>query len=130
VIVADASAVADVLLARPGAERIRDVLACHTEVHVPEHFYVEVLSALRRHGIHGELGELRAAEALTGLDELRVIPYPVRALMDDIWSVRHELTVYDAAYLALARRLDVELASTDGALAGAAAADGRLAAGL
>lgn len=37
---------------------------------------------------------------------------------------RHELTVYDAAYLELARRLSAPLATLDGRLARAAAAEG------
>jgi len=37
------------------------------------------------------------------------------------------LTAYDAAYLALARRLDIGLVTLDAGLAAAAAADGRLA---
>lgn len=129
-IVADASVVAEVLLGGPGAEQVGEVLVRHPELHVPEHFHCEVLSVLRRYSIRGALGELRAAEALTALDELRTVVYPVRGLAREIWSLRHELTVYDAAYLALARLLDVELASTDRALAGAAAADRRLAPGL
>jgi predicted nucleic acid-binding protein len=49
VIVADASAVADLLLARPQADAVRAPLTPHPELHVPEHFHVEVLSVLRRY---------------------------------------------------------------------------------
>lgn len=125
-IVADASAIAELLLARPRAEAIRNALAEHTELHVPEHFHVEVLSVLRRYSIRRELSELRAAEALTGLQELRTLTYPVIELASAIWELRAGLTAYDAAYLALARRLDALLITLDGGLAGAAAADGRL----
>jgi predicted nucleic acid-binding protein len=41
-------------------------------------------------------------------------------------ELRHQLTAYDAAYLALARRLDVRLLTIDGGLAAAARAEGRL----
>ena len=61
VIVADASAIAELLLARPAAAEIRAVLAPHPELHVPEHFHVELLSVLRRYSIRGELSEHRAA---------------------------------------------------------------------
>jgi predicted nucleic acid-binding protein len=127
VIVADASAIAELLLARPKAETIRNVLAEHTEIHVPEHFHVEVLSVLRRYSIRRELSELRAAEALAALEDLRTLTYPVIELASAIWELRARLTAYDAAYLALARQLDVPLITLDGGLAEAAASDGRLA---
>ena len=55
VIVADASAMVEVLLAMPRAGEVRAALAEHSELHVPEHFNVEALSALRRYAIRGEL---------------------------------------------------------------------------
>jgi antitoxin FitA len=47
-IVADASAVVEVLLARPRAEEVRRALAGHSELHVPEHFHVEAAVRARR----------------------------------------------------------------------------------
>jgi predicted nucleic acid-binding protein len=126
VIVADASAIAELLLAGGRAEAVRAALLPHAELHVPEHFHVEVLSALRRYAIRGELGERRATEALTALAELRTLSYPAVELADAIWDMRASLTAYDAGYLALARRLDVGLLTLDRALAAAAAAEGRL----
>jgi predicted nucleic acid-binding protein len=126
VIVADASSIVEVLLAMPRADEVRVALAEHSELHVPEHFNVEVLSALRRYAIRGELTQPRAAEALAALRDLRTLSYPVIELAAEIWDLRDALTAYDAAYLALARRLDVELVTLDGGLAVAAAKEGRL----
>lgn len=126
-IVADASAIVEVLLARPLAETVRVALASHPELHVPEHFHVEALSALRRYSVRGELSERRASVALAALTELRAIRYPVIELADAVWDLRDELTAFDAAYLALARRLSVQLITLDGGLANAASKDGRLA---
>jgi predicted nucleic acid-binding protein len=126
VIVADASAVAELLLGRPQADAIRTVLAPHPELHVPEHFHVEVLSVLRRYSIRKELSERRSAVALEALEDLRTVRYPVMAMADTVWDLRAGLTAYDAAYLALARRLDVRLITLDKGLAAAARADGRL----
>jgi len=53
--------------------------------------------------------------------------YPVIEMADVVWDLRAGLTAYDAAYLALARRLDVGLLTLDTGLAAAARADGRLA---
>ncbi|HEV7774336.1 MAG TPA: type II toxin-antitoxin system VapC family toxin [Conexibacter sp.] len=126
-IVADASAVVELLLARPQAGAIRAALEPHPELHVPEHFHVEVLSALRRYSIRRELSDRRSALALDALTELRAIRYPVIDLVDAVWDLRPVLTAYDAAYLALARRLDLQVVTLDGGLAAAARADGRLA---
>jgi predicted nucleic acid-binding protein len=126
VIVADASAVVELLLEGPRAPAIRAALAPHTELHVPEHFHVEALSALRRYALRGKLGERRAAVAFEALAELRALRYPVMELADVVWELRTRLTTYDAAYLALARRLGVRLVTLDGGLAAAAHADGRL----
>jgi predicted nucleic acid-binding protein len=126
VIVADASAVAELLLARPQAQAVRAALAPHPELHVPEHFHVEVLSVLRRYAIRKELSERRSVVALAALEDLRAVRYPVMAMADVVWDLRAGLTAYDAAYLALARRLDVGLITLDKGLAAAARADGRL----
>jgi predicted nucleic acid-binding protein len=126
VIVADASAMAEVLLRRPRSGSIDSILAAHTEVHVPEHFHIEVMSALRRRLLHGDLSEVGAARALGSLAALRTLSYPVRELIAPIWRMRANLSVYDAAYLALAQKLDTGLITLDAALAEAAARDGRL----
>ncbi|MGB2711458.1 MAG: type II toxin-antitoxin system VapC family toxin [Conexibacter sp.] len=125
-IVADASAIAEVLLARPQAAAVRTALAPHPELHVPEHCHVEVLSVLRRYASRKELSERRAGVAIDALAELRAIRYPVMELADAVWDLRKRLTTYDAAYLALARRLDVPLVTLDKGLAAAARRDGRL----
>lgn len=125
-IVADASAVAEVLLARSQADAVRAALAPHPELHVPEHFHVEVLSVLRRYSIRRELSERRSAVAIAALEDLRAVRYPVIEMAEAVWDLRAGLTTYDAAYLALARRLDVRLITLDKGLAAAARADGRL----
>jgi predicted nucleic acid-binding protein len=126
VIVTDASAMVEVLLAMPRAGEVRVALAEHSELHVPEHFNVEVLSALRRYAVRGELTQMRAMAALAALHDLRTLAYPVIELAAETWELRDTLTAYDAAYLALARRLDVGLVTLDGGLAVAASQEGRL----
>jgi predicted nucleic acid-binding protein len=125
-IVVDSSAIAEVLLAQERADAILAVLLSNTELHVPAHFHVEVLSALRRYSLRGKLNDLDTAEALATLADLRTLTYPIRELMPAIWQLRFNLTTYDAAYLALARWLDASVLTLDGALAEAAASDGRL----
>jgi predicted nucleic acid-binding protein len=125
-IVVDSSAITELLLAQPRADAIRSALSTSSELHVPAHFHVEVLSALRRYSLRGRLNDLETTDALATLADLRALTYPIRELMRPIWELRFNLTTYDAAYLVLARWLDVGLITLDGALSEAAARDGRL----
>jgi len=127
VIVLDASAAVDLVLGQAAAKRLGSVVSQHSEVHVPEHFHVEAISALRRLRLHGGLAEHAAQRALSALARLRAIRYPVLPLTDPIWSLRDQITAYDAAYLTLAARLDAGLLTTDSALASAARRHGLLA---
>ncbi len=126
-IVLDASAAVDLLLGQPPARAIARALAPHPEAHVPEHFHVEAISALRRLRLHGGLSEQVAQRALRALSRLRAVRYPVLPLAEPIWALRGSLSAYDAAYLALAIRLDVALLTSDTGLAAAAREHGRLA---
>jgi predicted nucleic acid-binding protein len=125
-LVADASAVVDVLSGAPRAVAIRAELAAVAELDVPEHFHVEAISALRGLLRRGDLSPERADRALDLLGALRVVRHPVAPLAREIWAMRDALTAYDGAYLALARALDARILTTDRGLAAAARADRRL----
>lgn len=81
---------------------------------------------LRRRTLRGELGECRRGQAMNDLRELRIVRYAAIDLLDAIWELRDSLSAYDAAYLALARRLGLQVLTCDGGLAKAARAEGRL----
>jgi predicted nucleic acid-binding protein len=125
-LVADASAIVDLLAGAPNADAIAEALAPFPEIDVPEHFHVEALSALRGMLLRGNLAAERAERALQLLAELRVVRHPVEPLTRSIWSVRDTLTAYDAAYLAVAQSIDAQLLTTDRGLAAAARGDERL----
>jgi predicted nucleic acid-binding protein len=118
VIVVDASALTDYLLGRPEALDAVDA-ASHAArpLHAPEVIEPETLNALRRHVMRGAVSEWRASEAVTDLASTRLLRYPHAPLRERIWQLRHELTAYDAAYLALAEGLDATLITADGGLA-------------
>jgi len=72
----------------------------------------------------------RVTEAMTAqfLSEISSLPISIDRSPDEVVIItlarRHRLTVYDAAYLELALREGVPLATLDGALAAAARAEG------
>jgi predicted nucleic acid-binding protein len=125
-LVADASAIVDLLAGAPNAGSIAAALAPFPELDVPEHFHVEAISALRGMLLRGDLAADRAERALQLLAELRVVRHAVEPLTRTIWSMRDALTAYDAAYLAVAQNIDARLLTTDRALAAAARSDRRL----
>jgi predicted nucleic acid-binding protein len=124
VIVVDASVLVDTLLGRVATiSAVAGALvgSPHEPLHAPDLIELETLNALRRHARSGAVTELRATEAVADLANLRLVRYPHEALRLRVWELRHELTAYDAAYLALAEVLgDAKLLTADGALAGVA----------
>jgi predicted nucleic acid-binding protein len=58
----------------------------------------------------------RAAIALANLARLPLSRARHLPLLERCWELRHNVTVYDAAYVALAEALDVTLVTTNGRL--------------
>jgi predicted nucleic acid-binding protein len=121
VIVADASVLVDWLLGRPQAlDALEQELVGREQepLHAPELAEPEILNALRRLALHGVVTQERAAEAVADLADLRLMRHPHAALRERVWQLRHNLTAYDATYLALAEALDDPMLLTgDGGLA-------------
>ena len=73
---------------------------------------------LRRHALDGSISEERAQAAVSDLGDLRLIRHTHAPLRQRVWELRHNLTSYDATYLALAEALpDPLLITGDGGLA-------------
>jgi predicted nucleic acid-binding protein len=87
------------------------------DLHVPHLFEVEVMNVLRRYALSRGLSESRSAELLEDLTTLRITRYPHTSLIERIWELRHNLTAYDATYIALAETLEAPLVTTDARLA-------------
>ena len=81
---------------------------------------VEVASAWRRLAAAGDLDGRRAALAFDDLRALRLERVPHARLLPRSWELRHNLTIYDAAYVALAELLTTSLLTADTKLAAAA----------
>jgi predicted nucleic acid-binding protein len=118
-IVLDApAAVAVFLNIRPEAGRIRQRIVQRDEtLHVPHLFDVEVLHVLCHHSLSGQLSDSRGSLALSRFSSTRLTRYPHASFVSRIWELRHTLTAYDAAYVALAETLDAPLLTTDRRLA-------------
>ena len=117
-IVVDASAVAEALLRRPAAavveHRIHDL---RQSLHAPCLIDVEVANVVRRYAARGEIDSRRGSEALSDLVEFPMHRHPHVPLLHRIWELRHNLTAYDAAYVALAEVLGAPLVTRDARLA-------------
>ena len=79
---------------------------------------VECLNILRRLELAGQVGQLEAAAAQRNLHELEIELIPIRPFEDRIWQLRHNLTSYDAWYVAVAEAMELPLATLDRRLAG------------
>ena len=72
---------------------------------------------MRRHSFNGSLSESRGRIALDRIHNTRFVRYPHTSLVERIWSLRENLTAYDAAYVALAETLGAPLVTLDSRLA-------------
>ncbi len=79
----------------------------------PELIDLEVASVLRRLCAATQLDQARAGQALTDLDALRIERVAHRPLLRRCWELRNNVTVYDAAYIALAEILETTLVTAD-----------------
>jgi predicted nucleic acid-binding protein len=119
VIVVDASAVVTALADDgPDGDRVRARLRGEQLV-APHVLDLEVVSAWRRLAAAGDIDDRRAALALEDLGSLRVQRAPHLPLVDRCWELRHNLTVHDASYVALAELLQIDLLTGDRRLADA-----------
>ncbi len=113
----DASVLVTALIDRGASgEQYRARLATDLDLHAPAALDLEVIAAVRRLAL-GDLGDMGADEAVADLSALPIRRYPHLALVPRIWELRHSVTPYDAAYVALAEVLGAPLLTADARLA-------------
>ena len=90
------------------------------ELAAPHLLDSEVTNALRRLVLHGRLSEGQGDAALAGFLQLVLTRYPADWLRPRMWEMRHNVSAYDATYLALTERTGATvLLTTDARLANA-----------
>jgi len=118
VIVLDASATVELIVeprAATGALRAR--LQADPDIHVPHLVDAEVTNALRRKLLAGQLDTLRARRAVRRLTVMRLVRWQQTPLLGRVLALRHQLTAYDAIYVAMAEVTGATLVTRDARLA-------------
>ena len=119
-VVIDASAGAEIVAATARGRALARLLPNEAELWVPEHFYVEVLGVLRHQSvITRTISPARAELAIDRLSRWHLRQAAVAPLMLPAWSQRHNMSVADAIYVALADQLGAALLTDDHRLVGA-----------
>ena len=120
-LVPDAWALAEYLLRTPRADAVESQLReSRFDLHVPALCDVEVTSVLRRALLAGRMSSERAATAVADYLDLPLARHGHQALLARNLELRANFSAYDAAYVALAKRLGAVLLTADAPLARAA----------
>jgi predicted nucleic acid-binding protein len=118
VTVVDASALIEALLRTPLGERCTErLLRSGDPLFAPHLLDIEVAQVLRRHAQSGDLGDRRGREALQDLIDFPIIRFSHEPFLERMWELRHSLSAYDAAYIALAEALGAPLLTCDARMA-------------
>jgi predicted nucleic acid-binding protein len=117
-IVIDASAAIELILQTQLGEKVgHRTLAPEERLYAPHLLDLEVAQVLRRLIQLKEISATRAREALDDYASLFVERAAHRELLHRVWQLRDSMTIYDAAYVALAEVLDAPLLTCDAKLA-------------
>jgi predicted nucleic acid-binding protein len=119
-IVVDASVLANAL-ADDGVDgrAARSRLTTGEDLAAPDLIDVETVAVVRKRWIAGDVTDRRFSAAIDDLEDLDLARYPALPLMRRAFELRDNVTVYDAAYVALAERLGCTLLTADQRLAAA-----------
>jgi predicted nucleic acid-binding protein len=115
-IVPDASVAVELLLRTPLGENMARRLKGATLV-APALIDCEVLAVLRKLVLRKEVRDDRAIAALDDLSLWQVRRLAGTDLFREAWSLRHNVSAYDAFYVAAARLYDAQVLTVDGPLA-------------
>lgn len=111
----DASAFVELLLRTPAGLAVARIVA-GADLIAPDVINPEVMQSLRKLERGGKLSGERATKAVSRLIHSDLERVPSVGLMEDAWTLRANVSAYDACYVALARALDCPLLTTDAPL--------------
>jgi predicted nucleic acid-binding protein len=116
-VVCDASALLALILARDADGRWVARALRGARISAPTLVRYETANAIRGHERAGRLTGEQATSAHEHLLALPIQQWPYGMLARRVWELRHNLTAYDASYVALAELLDATLLTLDAAIA-------------
>jgi predicted nucleic acid-binding protein len=111
----DASAFVELLLRTPAGLAIAGIVA-GADLIAPDVINPETMQSLRGLERGGKLSSERARKAVARLIRSDLTRVPTVGLIEDSWTLRANVSAYDACYVALARALDCPLLTTDASL--------------
>jgi predicted nucleic acid-binding protein len=112
-VVCDASALVALLLdAGPDGRWATDALT-GADIAAPSLVMFEAANIIRRHELAGLVSADQAAQAHADLLDLAIEQWPYELLAARAWALRHNLSSYDAAYVALAELTGATLVTLD-----------------
>lgn len=84
---------------------------------VPEHAMIETVNAIRGRALGGQVELVSVPGIVQSLVELSLDVWPTAPLLGRVVELMHNVTAYDAGYIALAEQLSTTLVTLDRRLA-------------
>ncbi len=116
-LVIDASSLYEVLVGGARAAAVRERLEQDGDHAAPHVVDAEILGALRRDVLTGEVDQTAARLTVLGLRRWHGRRFRHTPLLERAWELRANVRTWDALYVALAEALDVPLITLDSRLA-------------
>ena len=118
-VVVDASVLVEAFATEAHRRGIARKVLLENRVAVPDHAYVETAAALRQLWLASRVSESRLEASIAALSRLPCRSYPTAPFLMRAHGLRHNVSPYDAVYVALAEGLGCPLVTADRRLAAA-----------
>jgi predicted nucleic acid-binding protein len=118
-IVCDASALVALLLDHGSDGQWVTETIAGSDLVAPSLVEFESANIIRRHELAGIVSTDQTAQAHADLLDLAIEPWPYELLAARAWELRHNLSSYDASYVALAELIGAVLVTLDERIGGA-----------